>query len=508
MVGEADGQIRRADDGIVFTDSPHQHGDLTFGDGRLLCVREAAAGDQLIAISPETAREKILWQAPFLASPGLTAGRLTWTQWADDAMPWDSSEVWTAAYDGRRVHDARRLAGGPDESAVQPRWGPDRYLYFMSDRTGWWNLYRHRGGLTEAVAPVRAECAAAPWELGYTDYVFLPGGRFAMTVQRGPSWSLIVVEPGGRLRPVELPYTSLKPYLAVVGKRVALIGGSPTRAPEVATVAVDGRGEIEVLRRAEPVAEIAAITCPEVMQIRSEGGEVTALFYPPAGHVAGAVPLILRPHAGPTHHSDRRLDGQVQYFTSRGFAVVDVDYRGSTGYGRSFRQALDGQWGIRDVEDCRNVAWHLLAIGRAAPGGVFISGASAGGYTALRAVCEDGPFTLAVARSAIVDPRRWTTTAPRFQRPHAARLANAEAAVRAHLFRAPALLIHGERDEIAPIDDVLALAHGLRQHHRLAGLVSFPEVGHFLSAPAALAAALEAELAAYRAVLDGRRTDA
>lgn len=508
VVAASDGQIRRAADGRACTDSPFQHGDLVFGDGLLLCVREAESSDQLLAISPQTAQAQVLRQAPFLASPGLHRGRLTWSQWDADAMPWDSSEVWVATYDGRGVRDARLVAGGPDESAVQPRWGPDGCLYFMSDRTGWWNLYRHHGGTSEAVAPVRAECAAAPWELGYSNFAFLPGDRVAMTVQRGPWCGLVLAEPGRPVSPVELPYTSLKPYLAVVGERVALIGGSPTRAPEVALAAVDGSGDIEVLRRAEPVAEAAELALPQVMQIVSAGGEVTAVWYPPAGHSGGPVPVILRPHAGPTHHSELRLDWQAQYFTSRGFAVVDIDYRGSTGYGRPFRQELDGRWGILDVEDCRNVAWHLLALGRAAPDAVFISGASAGGYTALRAVCEDGPFSLAVARSAIVDPGRWTTTAPRFQRAHASRLTHADAALRAHRFQAPALLIHGERDEVAPIDDVLALARGLRRQGRLVGLLTLPGVGHSLSSPAASVSALEAELAACRGVLDGRWTAA
>lgn len=506
VVGASDGQIRRADNGVACTDSPHAHGDLAFGDGLLVCVRETESGDQLLAISPQTGKEQVLRRAPFLASPGLTAGRLTWSQWGSDAMPWDCCEVWVADYDGRRIGGARRVAGGLTESAVQPRWGPDGYLYFISDRTGWWNLYRDRAGRAEPVAPVQAECAAAPWELGYANYAFLPDERVAMTVQQGPSSRLAVAEPGRPVRTVELPYTSLKPYLAVVGDRVATIGSSPNRAPEVALVAVDGSGEVEILRCPELKDQSVDLALPEVMRVCSAGGEVTVLFYPPAGHASGPVPMILRPHAGPTHHSDLRLDWQVQYFTSRGFAVVDVDYRGSTGYGRPFRQALDGQWGIRDVEDCRNVAWHLLAIGRAAPGAVFISGASAGGYTALRAVCEDGPFALAVARSAIIDPVRWTTTAPRFQRAHAARLAHAGSAVRAHEFKAPALLIHGERDEVAPIGDVLALAHSLRRHDRLAGLISLPGVGHSLSSSAALVSALEAELGAYRAVLDGRWT--
>lgn len=142
----------------------------------------------------------------------------------------------------------------------------------------------------------------------------------------------------------------------------------------------------------------------------------------------------------------------------------------------------------------------MLATGRVLPGAVFISGASAGGYTALRAVCEDGPFCLAVARSAIVDPKRWTATVPRFQRPHAAILAHEDARVTPGRVRRPVLLIHGDRDDIAPIDDVTELAAALDGRKLLVGMLKLDGVGHYLSAPAALAAALKAELDAYRSV--------
>ncbi|WP_412751915.1 S9 family peptidase [Krasilnikovia sp. M28-CT-15] len=429
-----------------------------------------------------------------MASPRVSVGRLAWVRWAADVMPWDSSEVWVARYSaGRRLADPVRVAGGADESAFQPQWGPDGWLFYLSDRTGWWNLYRWRDGRTEAVAPMDAECATAPWESGYANYTFLPDGRIAMTVQRGPAQELVLVSADGV---VSLPvaYTSIKPFLAVVGDRIAVIGASPARAQEIVLVSTDGAGGVEVIRQG-PDQQSGDVSVPELMTV----GQVTALVYPPSGDARPA-PVIVRPHAGPTYHSDLRLDGEVQFFTSRGFAVADVDYRGSTGYGRPFRKALDGQWGLVDVADCQAVAQYLIDTGLALPGAVLISGASAGGYTALRAACEDGPFALAVARSAIVDPRQWTTTAPRFQRPHAEILAAPDAAVRADQVRRPVLLIHGVRDEVAPIDDVTALADGLRERGLLVGMLALDGVGHYVSG-SALATALDAELDAYRGVL-------
>ncbi len=498
IVHEADGQVRHAGSGRRLTSSPHPHGGLTTGDGLLLCVRETATHDQLVAVDPGGSGEAVLAEAPFLGAAHLAGGRLAWTRWADGTMPWDASEVWTAAYGPAGLHDAARVAGGPAESAVQPRWGPDGCLYFLSDRTGWWNLYRQRAGRIEPVAPMPAENAAAPWELDYANYTFLPGGRLALTAQHGPSHRLLLVGADGAVRPVELPYTQLKPCLATVGDRLALIGGSPVRAPEIALAATDGTGRVEVIRSGErPAADVAV---PEVIRAGSGTEQVTALYYPPRG--SGPAPLIVRAHPGPTHHSPYRLDAEVQFFTGHGFGVADVDYRGSTGYGRAFRKALDGRWGIADVADCRAVARHLLDTGRAQPGAVFVSGASAGGYTALRAVCEDGPFAMATARSAIVDPLRWTRTAPRFQRPHAAILAHPDAAVRPSRITAPVLLIHGTDDPVAPVADVTALAAALAGRRLLQGLVQLPGAGHYLTAPGARAAALAAELAAYRSVLN------
>jgi dipeptidyl aminopeptidase/acylaminoacyl peptidase len=345
-----------------------------------------------------------------------------------------------------------------------------------------------------------AECATAPWESSYANFVLLSGGRVAMTVQSGPEQHLVIASPGGGTHVVGLPYTSIKPYLAAVGDRIGLIGASPTRRPEIAVVASDGSDAVEVLRRPSPPAD-GAVSVPELLHVSIDGTAITVLFYPPVPHRGdGAPPLIVRPHAGPTYHSELRLDREVQFFTSRGFAVAEVDYRGSTGYGRAFRKALDGHWGRYDVEDCRGAALHLIADGRVRPDAVFISGASAGGYTALKAVCEEGPFTLAVARSAIVDPQLWRTTAPRFQRPHATILASATSPVVAEQIRRPVLLVHGADDQVAAVVDADRLAAALRQRGLLVGMVRFDGVGHYLSA-STQRAALDAELAAYQQVL-------
>lgn len=491
-----DGQVWNLATGRRCSTGPLAHGDLSFGDGRVVGVRESSDGDELVIIEPASATTEVAHRADFIAAPHLRGGRLTWTQWTNDAMPWDSSEVWVAGYrPGLPLEDRQRIAGGPAESAHQPRWGPDGHLYLLSDRTDWWNLYRWSSDHLEAVAPMEAECGAALWEPGYASYTFLASGVIAVITQNGPVHRLVLVRPDGTVAELPTPYRSIKPFLAAASDRVAVIGGAPDRPQEVALVPTDG-SEIEVVRggrRPEP----ARISVPEILTVPSADETIIVVLYPAAGSV-DAAPLIVRPHAGPTYNSELRLDWEVQFFTSRGFAVADVDYRGSTGYGRRFRKALDGRWGEVDVEDCFAAATELIQSGRARADAVFISGASAGGYTALRAVSRaDTPFALAVARSAIVNPNRWMVTAPRFQRAHAAVLAHDAADVDPDQVVRPVVLIHGRNDPVAPIDDVDELAVTLHQRDRLVQFLALADVGHHLSSPEALRAALTAELGAY-----------
>lgn len=193
----------------------------------------------------------------------------------------------------------------------------------------------------------------------------------------------------------------------------------------------------------------------------------------------------------------------MQFLTSKGFAVVDVDYRGSSGYGRAFRRSVHGQWGDADAHDCTAVAEHFIDMGRVRPGQVFITGASAGGYTALHAVSRPSVFTAAVARSAIVDPSRWRQIAPRWQRPHAAALVGPAGRVDPAAVERPVLLIHGADDHIAPVADVRSLAAGLAARGRRHRLIVLGAAGHRLSAEQEAAQALDAEVDFYRSVTAG-----
>ncbi|MCX5122050.1 prolyl oligopeptidase family serine peptidase [Micromonospora sp. NBC_00362] len=488
-------------------------GDLTLGDGELLAVRESDHGDELIAISLTGTRQRrtLVASRGFLSAPRPGPSSLAWSAWSERDMPWDACEVWVASYSPHgHIESPVKVAGGANESAIEPRWGPDGALYFMSDRSGWWNLFRWDGDKVEAMASIIGECAAEPWELGYASYDFLEDGRIVVAVQDGPRHRLVLIDSSGAVRSVELPYTSIKPYLAALGTTVALIGSSPTVAPQIALVHLgDNDPQVEVLAKSEHagLARVKVSTPTELRVRVTDGREVLALVYPPAGSPASwRAPVIVRAHPGPTASCLLRLDWQAQFFTSRGFAVVDVDYLGSTGYGRAFRESLYGRWGLDDVDDCAAVANHLLAAGQATPGQVFIRGASAGGYTALHAVAQHGPFAAATAISAIVDPDRWTKTVPRFQRAHAMRLRGGAGRVEAAAVRGPVLFIHGTADEVAMVEDVCELADHLAARGVPHELLLLSDVGHYVATSTGAGAALEAELAHYRAAVAAAAT--
>ncbi|GAB3868279.1 prolyl oligopeptidase family serine peptidase [Dactylosporangium cerinum] len=406
-------------------------GDLCPGDGELLAVREDEHGDALVAIPLDGGDVRVLAEAAgFFGSPRFVAGMLAWTWWSARDMPWGGCEVWVAAYEDGQIGDPMRVAGGPDESAIEPRWGPDGMLYFMSDRTGFWNLYRHDG---TALAPMAEDCAAVPWQLGHASYCFLDDGRIVLTTRNG----LLVA---GTSDAVPLPYPSIRPCLAASGSSVALIGSS-----QVAVVRFD----------AEPPSVEVVAGASELLPVALDGSVV----YPPAGASDDwSAPVIVCVH--PSYETAR-------YFTSRGFAVA------------SGREPLD-------VAECVAMAEQLIATGRAVPGQVFVRGTGVGGYTALRAVSQPGPFAAATVVSPVVDP----STVPRFLRPYAARLPGPVTAAAIHT---PVLLIH---DSLVPAADVVTLAEALRARDAPHELLPLPD------AAADSAAALAAELRLYQQVID------
>ncbi|MBV6695669.1 prolyl oligopeptidase family serine peptidase [Kitasatospora aureofaciens] len=488
---------------IVSTVGSEQYGDLApAAEGGLLAVRGDDTVDEIVAVSPVGRTRVLVRSRGFLACPRQAGDALAYVKWQRDRMPWDSSRLMLANMRSDAIEPGRVVVGGPEESVVQPSWGPDGLLYFMSDRTGWWNLYRLRDGVVEAVASIDADCAPAPWEGGYQSYGFAADGTVVLTVMKGFTTDLLAVGVEGGRRRLGSNLTSVKPYIAVDGHVLTVIGSTASSPPAIWSIDLAARADSPAvpLGRASESGVPWTPVPPSLETAAAANGPVHFLLHRPPGG-ARPVPLLVRAHPGPTDDVPLRLDWASQFFVSHGFAVAEVLYRGSTGLGRAFRQALHGHWGDYDVDDCAAVAEHLRTLGLAMPGAVFIGGASAGGYTALQAACRPGPFSAATATSAIIDPARWELSVPAFQRPHAAVLRGPAGAVKPSRIRCPVLVIHGSADTITSADEAMQFAQELAALDANHTSVLLEGGDHYLSAPADREQALRAELDFYRRIM-------
>jgi len=320
--------------------------------------------------------------------------QIVWLEWDHPNMPWDGTELWIAdlAPDGS-ASNARKIAGGLEESIFQPSWSPAGLLHFISDRTGWWNLYRIEvDGAITALAPIDAEIGQPQWVFDMASYVFLSGGRIACVVNENGIQRLGIIEPGiDIISPLDTPFTAFGHIASDGDNRLALLAGGPDVQMSVVLIDLSsGTPQIEIVKRGnETEIDTRYLSPAQPIEFPTGGGLTAhALYYAPANrdYVApdGELPpLVVFSHGGPTGAVSGELDFSIQFWTSRGIAVVDVNYGGSTGYGRAYRERLKGRWGIVDVEDCANAARYLVQQGLADGNRLAIRGGSAGGYTTL-----------------------------------------------------------------------------------------------------------------------------
>jgi dipeptidyl aminopeptidase/acylaminoacyl peptidase len=505
-VHDEDQRIYRLDPGgnvaavTAETGSPpaHRFADLrTLPGGRLVCVRERHEPDgqvlnEIVVVPTDgSAPPRILATGRDFYSfprPDRAGKRLAFTCWDHPQMPWDGTELWLEdlTLDGSLVGE-RRLAGGPTESLFQPEWSPDNQLYVMSDRSGWWNLYRSEEDGLKPVWLAEADCGEPQWEFGYSTYAFLDPQRIVILCREEglDHLRLLDLRTGGA-QLLTIPVTSVKPYIAAE-RQLAFLGGGPDELP--APFAYDlGHGRVRLLG-SEPLTAPA----PSWRRLRVSGAgefDVSVNLYPPARSAFDKhpPPLLLRAHPGPRSQARIRLDPETRFFNSRGYAVADVDYRGSTGYGRFFRDALRDSWGVVDAEDCAAVARHLAGAGLADPDRTVIYGESAGGYTALRALATVDDFVAAICVSAIVDLEQYRQRTHKFQRHETDLLIGpfpqemevyhqrSPASLVASIDR-PVLFVHGRSDPIAPAEAVETMADALGSRCRDRALF-FEHEGH------------------------------
>lgn len=420
--------------------------DLRYADGvvdrrrnLLYCVREdhTAGGEAvntLVALSldgDEAGGRVLVSGSDFYSTPRLSpdGSRLCWLSWNHPNMPWDGTTLWVADVlaDGT-LGTPVQVAGGPEESIFQPAWSPDGVLHLVSDRSGWWNLYRWRGGALEPLCPMEAEFGRPQWAFGMSMYGFDSAGRIVCVyIRRGES-HLAALDPAtGRLTPLPLPYTDLW-GLSVQAGRALFVGASPTLPPSLLLLDLS-TGTLEVLRRSyELPVDPAYLAIPEEIEFPTEHGRTAyGFFYRPRNPDFVAPegerpPLLVMSHGGPTGATTTALDMSIQYWTSRGIAVLDVNYGGSTGYGREYRRRLNGQWGVVDVDDCVNGARFLVERGDVDGQRLAITGGSAGGYTTLCALTFRDLFKAGASHFGIGDLETFVHDTHKFESRYLERL--------------------------------------------------------------------------------------
>jgi dipeptidyl aminopeptidase/acylaminoacyl peptidase len=319
--------------------------------------------------------------------------KLAWLTWNHPNMPWDGTELWIAdVSDDGNLLNAKKVAGGIDESIFQPEWSPNSTLYFVSDKTDWWNLYRVTSDGVEQVVDRAAEFGVPQWVFGLSTYAIASEERIVCTFTEHGFWRLAAVDTvEKKLEVIETPYTYIEGIRAT-GERVVFRAASPTEF--VSIVQLDlACGQLSVLKKScDLEVDQRYISIPKPVEYPTENG-LTAygIYYPPHNADFCAPdgelpPLLVNSHGGPTGAYQAVLSLEIQYWTSRGFGVLLVNYGGSTGYGRSYRDRLKGNWGVIDVDDCVNGAKYLVEQGEVDVNRVVIAGGSAGGYTTVCAL--------------------------------------------------------------------------------------------------------------------------
>ncbi len=523
------------DDGVRYADPvPWGGGVLLVAEDHRATGRGGALRRSLVHVRLDgagaTAGPTELFTGPgFLAAPRVSPDgrRLVWTGWDHPDMPWQRTLLWTgelaAGPDGPRLGGARVLAGADTrESLVHPGFAPDGTVLVVSDRSGFWNLCEvGADGALRAVLPEDAEQGFPPWTFATTSWAALgddpDDDRIALLhAASGDAGAVghrldVVHRRSGRLDVLDLPFTAYLPAVSAAGGWIGAVAASPELSARVVRVAA-ADGTVRTARTAGPSPDPAYLPVPEFCTVPGERGRsVHAYRYPPThpDHPCdGPAPHVLFVHGGPTAQSLAAYSPEVAFFTSRGIGVVDVQYGGSTGYGRAYREALDGNWGIVDVEDCAAVARHLVAQGLAAPGEVGIRGGSAGGFTVLAALTGTDAFTAGTSYYGVADLRALAEDTHDFESRYldslvgplpAAADVYAERAPLHHVdgLSCPVLLLQGADDPVVPRRQAEAFADALHRKGLPHALVVFPGEQHGFRRAENIVASLEAELSFY-----------
>jgi dipeptidyl aminopeptidase/acylaminoacyl peptidase len=511
------------------------YADFTFDPThhRLIAVREDhSRSDQepqttLVSISlggGESAGEVIASGYDFYSTPRVSPDgtQLAWLAWRHPQMPWNGTELWVADIAAAgSVEGATRVAGGRTESIFQPGWSPDGTLYFVSDRDGWWKFYRWDGSVSHAVitnAPPDAEFGRPQWIFETATWAFAGASRLLVSYTRAGRWHLGVVDVASGVMSSLAPGLEPREWLTATATHAIVVAGSPRTSDAVMQIHLD-TGEAESLKTASPVdLDAGFISEPDAIEFPTGRGLIAHAFvYPPrhpeyTGAPGERPPLIVISHGGPTTATTARFDVAIQYWTTRGFAVADVNYGGSSGYGRPYRDRLNGQWGIVDVEDAVNAARYLVGQGQADSRRLIIRGGSAGGYTALAAlVFHPGVFKAAASYYGVSDIEVLARDTHKFESRYLDTLIGAYPEMR-ELYHARSpihfvdrlscalILFQGLEDKVVPPNQSEMMADAVRKKGLPVAYLSFEGEQHGFRKATTIVRSLEAELFFYGAV--------
>ena len=466
-------------------------------DGTIVCVRERHEDEvvnELVSLPADGSAEPTIIASghDFFSSPTMSPDgtQLAYLSWDHPQLPFIGTDLWVGELDG----EPRHVAGGPAESIFQPAWSPDGTLHFVSDRSGWWNLYRERDGEVEAVAPIEAELGWMQWVFAMSSYVFLPDGRIACILNRGSRQPLTFIADG-EYEDAGVPYDCAgSPNLRGYGSKLAWVAASATEPPLLALLDAVSN-ELDVLSRSvEELIDDAFVSTAEAIEFPTEdGGTGYAFYYPPTNPEFTAPagekpPLVVNVHGGPTAQSVAGPDPSFLYLTSRGIAVVDVNYGGSTGYGREYTERLKHRWGPVDTADSIAVARYLAERGDVDAERVAITGGSAGGYTTLYALAFEDFFATGASFFGVTDLIAFNETTHKFESqydhwligdPEDTKLYEERSpATAADDLRVPVLLLQGLDDKVVPPSQAEIMVDALRRNGVPFAYIAYEGEGH------------------------------
>lgn len=501
-----DQRLYRIDSGAgpkPITPEPPEPGSLRYADGAvtpdgrtIFCVHErhedGEVVNELVSLPADGSAAPTAIAPPhdFFSSPTLSpdGSQLAYLSWDHPNLPFIGTDLW--------VGD-RHVAGGREESIFQPQWGPDGALYFVSDRSGWWNLYRERNGEVEAVAPVEAELGWMQWVFAPSSYVFLPDGRIACILNRGSRQPLSYLDPqSGVYEESGVEFDSARfPWLRAHGSKLAWIAASATKPPAVLLLDVES-GDLDVVRTSVEIPiDDAYIARAEAIEFPTEDGVPGyAFYYPPtnpefSGPEGERPPLVVAVHGGPTAQSVAVVEPSFLYLTSRGIGVVDVNYGGSTGYGRAYLDRLKHRWGPVDTADSISCARYLVERGDADADRIAITGGSAGGYTTLYALTFENYFATGASFFGVTDLIAFNDTTHKFESKYDDWLVGPYPEERETFEQrspvnstddldVPVLLLQGLDDKVVPPSQADLMVEALRRNGVPFAYIAFEGEGH------------------------------